>query len=82
MSLEQKLAAIRDGARKRVPEEQRAVMANATEALRASGILERTIKVGDTLPAFALANQTGHTVRSSDLLANDALVMTVFRGSW
>ena len=82
MSLTDKLAAIREGAVKRVPAEQREIMARATQALKASGILERTIKVGDTLPPFALANQNNQTVRSSDLLTSGALVLTVFRGSW
>lgn len=82
MSLEEKLAAIREGAKKRVPEEQREIMANATKALKASGILDTTIKVGDRLPPFSLKNQNDETVSSSDLLAAGPLVLTVFRGSW
>jgi K+ transporter len=34
------------------------------------------------LPAFALKNAFGQEVRSSELLANGPLVLTVFRGSW
>ena len=82
MSLEEKLAAIREGAVKRVPAEQREIMANATTALKASGILEKTIKVGDRLPPFSLKNQNDDTVSSGDLLAAGPLVLTVFRGSW
>jgi peroxiredoxin len=44
--------------------------------------MDRVIKVGDRLPAFALQNAFGQEVRSSDLLANGPLVLTVFRGSW
>lgn len=51
-------------------------------ALRASGVLDRVIKVGDRLPPFALKNAFGEEVRSSELLANGPLVLTVFRGSW
>jgi hypothetical protein len=40
------------------------------------------IKVGDPLPPFALKNALGREVRSSELLANGPLVLTVFRGSW
>ena len=82
MSLEEKLAAIREGAKKRLPEELRAEMGRATRELRESGILDRAIKVGDGLPGFRLANRAGHTVSSAALLAAGPLVLTVFRGSW
>ena len=57
-------------------------MHRATDDLRASGILDGVIKVGDRLPAFALKNAFGQEVRSSELLAKGRLVLTVFRGSW
>ena len=57
-------------------------MYRATEELRASGIMDRVIKVGDRLPAFALPNAYGREVRSDDLLAKGPLVLTFFRGSW
>ena len=57
-------------------------MHRATADLRASGILDRVIKVGDPLPPFALKNAFGQQVRSADLLATGPLVLTVFRGSW
>jgi hypothetical protein len=82
MTLEQSLATIREASAKRIPPETQAVMHRATEGLRASGILDRVIKVGDPLPAFALQNAYGREVRSSDLLAEGPLVLTVFRGSW
>jgi hypothetical protein len=82
MSLAERLDTIRAGAATRVPAEQRAIMARATEDLRHSGILAEVIKPGDRLPAFALANARGETVRSAELLAHGPLVLTVFRGSW
>jgi hypothetical protein len=82
MSLESKLQSIRDGAAKRIPDQTRAVMADATRALRESGILERVIQVVDTLPPFELANRNGDVVRSAELLARGPLVLSVFRGSW
>lgn len=82
MSLAEKLAAIREGAVKRVPAEQRETMGRATQELKASGILDGVIKVGDTLPPFSLENQNKQTVHSGDLLAGGPLVLTVFRGSW
>ena len=82
MSLAEQLDRIREGSVKRVPPERRAVMTAATQALRESGIVDRAIKVGDPLPAFALADAKGAEIRSADLLARGPLVLTVFRGVW
>ncbi len=59
MSLEEKLAAIREMAKTRQPPEVRAVMHRATEDLRASGIMDRVAKVGTVAPDFTLPNQAG-----------------------
>jgi hypothetical protein len=80
--LAERLEVIRQGADKRIPPDKPAIMHRATADLRASGIMDRVIKVGDRLPAFALHNAFGQEVRSSNLLANGPLVLTVFRGSW
>ncbi|HUT49366.1 MAG TPA: hypothetical protein VM325_08505 [Alphaproteobacteria bacterium] len=82
MSLEEQLAKIREGAVKRIPEEKRAAMGQATRELRASGIMDSVIKPGDALPAFALKNAAGNEVASADLLAKGTVVLTVFRGHW
>ena len=82
MTLDKKLATIREAASKRLPPERQAIMHRANEDLRASGILDRVIKVGDALPAFSLQNAYGREVNSSDLLAKGPLVLTVFRGAW
>ena len=82
MSLAEKLDALREGAKKRVPEEKRAVMGKATADLRASGILDRVAGVGATLPGFSLTIAHGLMVQSADLLARGAVVLTIFRGSW
>ena len=52
--LAERLDAIRQGADKRIPPDKRAIMHRATDDLRASGILDGVIKVGDPLPPFAL----------------------------
>ena len=82
MSLEEQLAKIREAGAKRVPEEKRAVMARATQELRESGIMDGVIKVGDTLPPFALPNANGVEVTSDSLLSQGSVVLTVFRGHW
>ena len=82
MTLAETLQGIREASAKRIPPERAAVMHRATEELRASDIMERVIKPGDPLPAFALPNSYGQEVRSADLLAKGPLVVTFFRGSW
>ena len=82
MSLEEQLAAIREGAGKRIPADSLAVMHRATEQLQHSGLAESALGVGDQLPAFALSNQDGDDVRSTDLLTHGPLVLTFFRGVW
>ena len=82
MSLEEKLAAIREGSAKRIPPERLAIMHNATEQLRRSGILDRVIKSGAKAPDFTLNDQNGNAVALSTLLANGPVLMSVFRGFW
>lgn len=82
MTLEAKLADIRAAGAKRIPEEMRKVMGAATKAQRESGVLDRTIQVGDQLPPFALKDHNGDEVTSQDLLSQGAVVLTVFRGHW
>ena len=82
MSLEEKLAAIRAAGAERIPAEKRAIMGQATQDLRESGIMDGVPKLGDPLPAFALKNADGVEIRSPDLLAKGAVVLTVFRGVW
>ncbi len=80
--LAERLGAIREGANKRIPADKREIMHQVTADLRASGIMEGVVKVGDKLPPFTLKNSGGQEVRSSDLLSQGPLVLTVFRGSW
>jgi hypothetical protein len=82
MSLEDKLAAMRVAAAKRIPADRQAIMHRATEDLRRSGILDRIVKVGAKIPAFALANHDGQHISSDDVLARGPMVLSFFRGSW
>ncbi|MEM1433243.1 MAG: hypothetical protein AAGG11_04250 [Pseudomonadota bacterium] len=82
MTLAEQLTKIRDGAASRIPEAAQTIMHRATEDLRASGILDRVIRVGDRLPDFTLLNQTGTPISSLTLRNAGPLVLTVFRGSW
>jgi 2-polyprenyl-6-methoxyphenol hydroxylase-like FAD-dependent oxidoreductase len=82
MSLEAKLVAMREAAAKRIPPDRLAIMHRATEDLRQSGILDRIVKVGAKMPAFALANHDGRRISSDDVLARGPMILSFFRGSW
>jgi len=82
MSLEDKMASVREASAKRLLPELRAIMHNATEQLRGSGILDRVIKPGVKAPDFVLNDQNGQAVALSALLLSGAVVLSVFRGFW
>jgi hypothetical protein len=82
MSLEDKLAAIREMAKTRVPPEARAVMQRAVEDLRASRIMDRVPRVGSPAPDFTLPNAAGQPVSLAGLRAQGPAVVSFYRGRW
>jgi len=82
MKLQEKLDRYKKNFVKSVPAEALAVMQRATEDLRASGILERTVKKGDEAPTFALMNYDGQSVALQDLLDDGPVVLGFYRGRW
>ncbi len=64
------------------PHEAIEKMHRATVELKASGIEERALKVGDVAPNFTLFNQDHVQVASADLLRAGPLVVSFFRGHW
>ena len=82
MSLEDKLAAIREMAKTRQPPEVRAVMQKGIDDLRASGIMDRVARVGAPAPDFALPNVAGQPVSLSALRARGPVVLSFYRGRW
>jgi hypothetical protein len=73
---------MREAAAKRIPPERRAIMQRVTADLRASGIMQGVLRVGDRMPDFSLPNAAGTLVSSADLRARGPLVVSTFRGSW
>ena len=57
-------------------------MHRATAELKASGIEQHALKVGDRAPSFGLFNQDHLQVSSDDLLRQGPLVISFFRGHW
>jgi hypothetical protein len=58
------------------------VMVKATAELAGSGITNRALAKGDTMPPFSLPNATDQLISSADLLAKGPLVISFYRGSW
>ena len=82
MSLKDKLDAMREAAKGRIPPEVRAVMERAIDDLRRSGILARVPKVGDHAPDFTLPNAQGEPVSLAGLRARGPVVLSFYRGRW
>lgn len=58
------------------------MMHRATAELKASRIEGAALKVGDRAPSFTLFNQDHVQVASTDLLHEEPLVVSFFRGHW
>jgi len=82
MKLQEKLDRHKKNFVKSAPADALAVMQSALKDLRASGILERTVKKGDTAPAFTLMNYDGHAVALQGLLNDGPVVLGFYRGRW
>ena len=82
MALQEKLDHLSEQTRQKAPKEALEVMHRATEDLKNSGIMERTVKVGDKAPDFTLNNADGNPVNLSTLISDGPAVISFFRGKW
>lgn len=82
MSLNETLRQIKSNSRSRIPADAAAIMAQATQNLEESGILDNALKAGDKAPSFELDDWQGNHYKSHDLLAEGPLILTIYRGSW
>ncbi|MBW7883858.1 MAG: AhpC/TSA family protein [Caldilineaceae bacterium] len=64
------------------PADVTASFGQAIEQLATSGILEQSLKAGESAPDFTLPNATGGEVHLADLLARGPVVLTFYRGEW
>jgi hypothetical protein len=82
MTLEERLATIREQSRTRMPPETRALLLRSIDDLRASGIMQRVATVGLPAPEFTLPNAAGHPVSLETLRARGPVVLSFYRGRW
>ena len=82
MSLTQALADQLAQSQANKPPEVISMMGKATEDLIKSGIVNQSLKVGDTPPSFALPNAVDKSVAIRDLLSKGPVVISFYRGQW
>jgi hypothetical protein len=82
MGLQERLDAMREASKARIPPETRAVMERSIGDLRASGIMDRVARVGQPAPDFTLPNAADAPVRLADLRARGPVVLSFYRGRW
>lgn len=81
-TLDEQLKAIRDVAVRRIAAEHRERMHRATEALIATGTVDRALGEGNKAPSFTLPDSAGELVALAGLLQPGPVVLTFFRGHW
>ena len=82
MRLQEQLDAYKKSFVEKAPQDVLDTMQQAKDALKNSGILDHTVKVGDKAPDFALQNTRGELVRLQDLIGERPLVLNFYRGKW
>lgn len=82
MSLQERLDALKEQSKSRIPPEARAVMERAIADLRESGIVARVPKAGQRAPDFTLPDANGRPVSLAELRAPGPVVVSFFRGRW
>ena len=82
MKLQEEMDAYKKGMHEQAPKEALEIMHRATEAIKNSSMLEKTVKVGDKAPAFSLENTSGDVISLANLLSKGPLVLAFYRGKW
>lgn len=81
MSLARRLKGIADGLSAAAPEASEALH-GFIEDLRATGIKDRVLKVGESAPDFELGATDGQVVSLESLIARRPVILTFYRGRW
>lgn len=82
MDLAQSLRLARKNLSETLPIETLEAIDNVTEEVINSGIAHQSLKVGDTIPDFALPNHNGELIEIQKLLKRGAVVISFYRGTW
>jgi len=77
-----KLAALRVASCDQLPTPQLAVLTRATARLRRSGMLQKALQIGETVPNFHFIDGTNNPQSLYQLLESGPVVLNFFRGFW
>ncbi len=80
MSSSKDLATFREQRGGQIPPETLAVIDQSIVRLRASGMAERCLRVGDVAPDFVAYSLSGEEVSLSRLLGDGPVVLSYYRG--
>ncbi|MET7695263.1 peroxiredoxin-like family protein [Streptomyces sp. NPDC005483] len=81
-TLNAELRTFYEARQQQIPAEIRQIMQRAGQELADSGQADRALTVGAQAPRFNLPSATGQTVALDDLLTNEPVVLTFYRGAW
>lgn len=81
-TLQEKLDSVKARFESEAPADVLEIMHKATEELNQSGLVDKALNLGDTLPPLALKDETGQVIRSEALLDKGPLVLSFYRGMW
>ena len=82
MILTEELQQRRENSAKSIPTEKYSVMQQSTRSLLDQEISKSAAQTGDTLPSFSLPDEHGNQVEVKDLLENNYLIISFYRGGW
>jgi peroxiredoxin len=82
MDMQQELAELRAELARTAPPGRAALYEAKIDELRASGVLDSALRVGDEAPDFALPAADGREISLTGLLAEGPAVLTFYRGGW
>ena len=82
MGLNARLRAMKEASRGKLPPETRQIMAEALQAVEATGQHLLALQPGAMAPQFVLEDQAGQPWSAAELLRQGPLVVTFYRGSW
>jgi hypothetical protein len=81
-TLQSRLETIKQAFGAKIPDDVRATMNAATQALIDADLAVHAIGEGAVAPTFMLPNPSGELVPSKGLVSRGPLVLTFFRGHW
>jgi peroxiredoxin len=81
MSLKETSAAFKANIQKKLGDKF-SVVSEDTERVRASGVINNALKIGQSVPDFTLPDAFGKKVSLKELLARGPVVISFYRGEW